>query len=86
MVQLGVVAAVTISVLLMKPLLIALYLRRRAPHHCGDLDPFRTIRRMYVVLLKPPGSSEVTWFPEILESEQTWRIFQSSTSSRFAHT
>ena len=38
----GVVAAETISVLLMKPLLIVPSLRHRAPHHCGDLDPFRT--------------------------------------------
>ena len=29
--------------------------------------------------------SEATWFPEILESEQTWFIFHSSTSSRLAH-
>ena len=49
MLQLGAVAVVTISVLLMKPLLIVLCLRRRGPHHCGDLDPFWTIGRMYVV-------------------------------------
>ena len=40
--QRGVVAAETISVLLMKPFLIVLYLRHRAPHRCGDPDPFRT--------------------------------------------
>ena len=40
--QLGDVAAVTISVLLMKPLLIVPCLRHRAPYHCGDLDPSRT--------------------------------------------
>ena len=39
MVQLGDVATVTISVLLMKPLLIVPCLRHRATHHCGDPDP-----------------------------------------------
>ena len=38
----GVVAAETISVLLMKPFLIVPCLRHRAPHRCGDPDPFRT--------------------------------------------
>ena len=33
----GGVAAVTMSVWTVS------YLRLRAPHHCGDLDPFRTI-------------------------------------------
>ena len=36
------VAAETISVLLMKPLLIVPCPRHRATHHCGDPDPFRT--------------------------------------------
>ena len=49
MVQLGDVAVVTISVLWMKPLPIALYLRRRAPLHSGDPDPSRTIEWMSVV-------------------------------------
>ena len=40
--QRGVVAAETISVLLMKPLLIVPCLRHRTPHRCGDPDPFRT--------------------------------------------
>ena len=39
----GVVAAVTMSVLSMRSLLIAPCPRHRAPHHCGDPDPFRTI-------------------------------------------
>ena len=69
MVQLGAVAVVTISVLLMKPLPIVLCLRRRAPHHCGDPDPFRTIGGCL-------WFSEATWFSEILESLQTWRFFQ----------
>ena len=38
----GFVAAETISVLLMKPLLIVPCPRHRALHHCGDPDPFRT--------------------------------------------
>ena len=41
MVLRGDVAAGTTSVLLTKPLLIVPYLRHRAPHHFGDLDPFR---------------------------------------------
>ena len=49
----GVVAAVTISVLSMKYLLIVPCLRRRAPHHCGDLDPFRTIGLMSLVFSSP---------------------------------
>ena len=40
--QRGDVAAETISVLLMKPFLIVLCLRHRAPRRCGDPDPFRT--------------------------------------------
>ena len=28
-------------------------LRRRAPHHCGDPDPYRTIGRTSVVFLSP---------------------------------
>ena len=40
--QLGDVAAVTISVLLMKPFLIVPCRRHRAPHRCGDPDPSRT--------------------------------------------
>ena len=42
MVQRGDVAAKTTSVLVTKPLLIVPYLHHWAPHHCGDLDPFRT--------------------------------------------
>ena len=42
MVQPGVVAAVTISVLLMKYFLTVPCRRCRAPHHCGDPDPSRT--------------------------------------------
>ena len=52
----GVVAAETISVLLTKPAVIVLCLRHRAPHHCGDLDPFRTTGQMSADFLKPPGS------------------------------
>ena len=40
--QVGDVAAETISVLLMKPLLIVPCLRHRTPHRCGDPDPSRT--------------------------------------------
>ena len=58
MVQLGDVAVVTISVLLMKPLPIVLCLRRRAPHHCGDPDPSRIIGRMSVVFLSPPALND----------------------------
>ena len=39
----GVVAATTTSVPSMKCSLIVPCLRRRAPHHCRDLDPSRTI-------------------------------------------
>ena len=56
MAQLGVVAAATISVLSMKCFLIVPCLRRRAPHHCGDPDPSRTIGRTSVVFLKHLGS------------------------------
>ena len=63
MAQPGVVASVTIAVLLTKPLLIVLCLHRRTPLPCGDLDPPRTIGLTSVVFLKPP------WFLEILESE-----------------
>ena len=51
MVPLGVVAAETMSVLLMKCLLIVLYLRRRALHHCGGPVPSRTIGLTSVVFL-----------------------------------
>ena len=49
----GVIAAVTISVLLMKPLLIVLCLRHGAPHRIGDPDPSRTIGLTYVVFSSP---------------------------------
>ena len=45
----GVVAAATISVVLTKYFLTLPCRRRRAPHHCGDPDPSRTIGRMCVV-------------------------------------
>ena len=58
MVQHGVVAAVIISVLLMKPLPIVLCLRRRAPHHCfgpgSILDNWADV----CGFLKPPGSQK----------------------------
>ena len=38
----GDIAAKTTSVLLTKHLRTVPCLRHRAPHHCGDLDPFRT--------------------------------------------
>ena len=41
------------------------YLRRRAPHHCGDPDPSRTIGLTSVVSSSP-------WLSTFLESEQTW--------------
>ena len=53
MVQPGVVAAVTISELSMRLLLIELCLRRGAQPLCGVLDPFRTIGRMSVVFSSP---------------------------------
>ena len=46
--QRGVVAAETISVLLIKPFLIVPCLRHRAPHRAGDLDPLRTIGQTFV--------------------------------------
>ena len=52
------VAVVTISVLLMKPLPIALYLRRRAPHHCGDLYSIPDNWADVCGFLKPPGSQK----------------------------
>ena len=42
MVMHGGIAAKATSVPLTKPLLTVPYLRHRAPHHCGDLDQFRT--------------------------------------------
>ena len=45
------VAAATLSVLSMKYFLTVPCLRRRAPHHCGDPDPYRTIGRTSVVFL-----------------------------------
>ena len=54
MAQPGVVAAVTISVLLTKSFLTVPCLRRRAPHHCGDLEPSRTIGQTSVGFLNPP--------------------------------
>ena len=45
----GDAAAKTISVLSMRPLLIVPCLRHRAPHHCGDPDPSRTIGQTCVV-------------------------------------
>ena len=39
----GGIAAKTTSVLLTKHLWTVSCLRHRAPHHCGDQDPFRTI-------------------------------------------
>ena len=46
-------AAATMSVLSMKYFLTVPCLRRRAPHHCGDADPSRTIGRTSVVFLSP---------------------------------
>ena len=53
MAQPGVVAAVTISVLLTKYFLTVPCLRRRAPHHCGDPEPSRTIGLPSVVFSTP---------------------------------
>ena len=68
MAPLGVVAAATISVLLMKCSLVVPCLRLRAPHHCADrIHPRQLGRRM--------------WFPQapllstILEREQTRCFF-----------
>ena len=52
---LAVVAAATISVLSMKYFLTVPCLRRRAPHPCGDPDPYRTIGRTSVVFSSPPA-------------------------------
>ena len=54
MAQPGVVAVATILVLSMKYFLTLRCLRRRAPHHCGDPVPYRTIGRMSVVFSSPP--------------------------------
>ena len=51
MAPLGVLAAETISVLLMKYFLTVFCRHCRAPHHCGDPDPSRTIGQMSVVFL-----------------------------------
>ena len=75
MAQPGVVAAATISVLSMKYFLTVSCLRRRAPRPCGDPDPSRTIGRTSVEFSNHPAT--------FLESEQTWRLFHSSTSSWF---
>ena len=72
--QRGVVAAETISVLLMKPLLIVPCLRHRAPNRCGDPDPFRTTGQTSVHFSNHP-------FSTILESEQTWCLLHPSESS-----
>ena len=50
--QRGDAAAETISVLLMKPLQTVPCLRHRAPHRCGDLDPFRTTGQTFVAFGK----------------------------------
>ena len=75
MVQLGAVAVVTISFLLMKFLPIALYLRRRAPHHCWKPGSIPNNWADVCGFLEPPGSQR------FLEGEQTWRLFHSSTTS-----
>ena len=53
MAQPGVVAAATILVQLMKPLLVVPCLRRRSPLLCGDPDPSRTTGLTSVVFLSP---------------------------------
>ena len=55
MAPLGVVAAVTISVLSMKYFLTVPCRRCRAPHRCGDLDPSRTIGWTSVVFSSKPA-------------------------------
>ena len=67
MVKLGVATAVTISVLLMRLLLIVFCLRRRALHRCGVPDPFRTLGRMFVVFLSLPVlSASGRWASTVL--------------------
>ena len=61
MVQLGVVAVVTISVLVMRLLVIVLCLRRRAHHHCGVPDPSRTLGRTPVDFSCTPPVSQRFW-------------------------
>ena len=56
MVQLGVVAEATVSVLLMKYFLTVLCLRRQAPHHCRDPGSIPNNWADVRGFLKPPGS------------------------------
>ena len=51
------VAAETVSALLMKPFLTVPCLRSRAPHRCGDLDPFRTSGQTSVDFSSHPALS-----------------------------
>ena len=78
MVQLGVVAAVTISVLLMRLLLIVLCLRRQAPNVCEFLKPPGSQRFWKVnkhgAFSKPRQSSRVT---------RQWSKLPQGTSSEF---
>ena len=55
MAQPGVVAAVTVSVLVTKYFLTVPCLRRRAPHHCGDLEPSQQLGRRLWFSQLPPG-------------------------------
>ena len=55
------VVAETASLLLTKHLWTVPCLRHRAPHHCGDLVPFRTIGQTSV-------DSQTTWLSTFLES------------------
>ena len=64
--QHGDLEAETTSVLLTKHLLIVLYLRHWAPHHCWDLHPFWTIGQTSADFSKHrggPGSSPPNWIP-----------------------
>ena len=56
----GGIAAETTSVLLTKHLRTVPCLRHQTPHHCGDLDPFRTIGQTSVDF-----SNSVIWSQQI---------------------
>ena len=65
------IAAVKTSVLLTKHLWTVSCLRHRAPHHCGDQVPFRTVGQTSADFTNHLALN-------VLESEQTWYIFHQA--------
>ena len=72
MAPLGGIAAKTTSVLLTKHLRTVPCLRHQTPHHCGDLDPFRTI-----------GQTSVDFSNSVIWSQQIFS-FQSPKQKRLS--